>query len=62
MLLKTLTYGMMHMAVAVAVAYLISGSWVVAMGIGLVEPVVQTGFYYLHEHLWGRKQPINIHC
>jgi len=51
-LAKTGTYGVMHMAVAIVVAYAISGSFVIAMGIGLVEPVVQTAFYHIHEKLW----------
>lgn len=52
--LKTGTYGAMHLVVAVAVAFTISGSWRVALGIGIVEPAVQTLFYTLHERLWGR--------
>lgn len=52
--LKTGTYGTMHLLVAMAVAYAISGSWRVALGIGIVEPAVQTLFYTLHERLWGR--------
>ena len=51
-LVKTLTYGSMHFVVAVAVAYAISGSWQVALGIGLIEPIVQTLFYNLHERVW----------
>ncbi len=56
-LLKTGTYGAMHLAVAVAVAFAVSGSWAIALGIGLVEPLVQTIFYHLHERLWGRARP-----
>ena len=52
--LKTGTYGIMHLLVAMAVAFAISGSWRVALGIGIVEPLVQTLFYSLHERLWGR--------
>jgi uncharacterized membrane protein len=36
------------------VAFAISGSWRVALGIGVIEPLVQTLFYTLHERLWGR--------
>ncbi len=54
MYIKTLTYSLMHMAVAIIVAYAISGSWAVALGIGLLEPLVQTVFYHLHERLWAR--------
>ena len=51
---KTATYCMMHMSVAVMVAYALSGSWAVALSIGTVEPLVQTGFFHMHERAWGR--------
>lgn len=52
--LKTVTYSCMHMTVAIAVAFALSGSWVVALSIGIIEPLVQTGFYHLHELFWGK--------
>lgn len=55
-LMKTLTYGVMHVTVATTLAYLISGNWTVALSIGLLEPFVQTFFFYWHETVWeGRK-------
>lgn len=53
-LLKTMTYAGMHFAVAFTVAFLLSGSIEVALGIGVIEPLVQTFFYNLHESLWQR--------
>ena len=38
---KTLTYAVMHLTVAVAVAFAISGDWAVALSIGVIEPLVQ---------------------
>ncbi len=61
--LKTLTYCVMHMVVAVMVAYGLSGSWAVALSIGLIEPLVQTGFFHLHERVWAKaliSQPVSI--
>ena len=52
--LKPLSYGVMHLAVAMAVAFALTGSWAVALGIGLIEPLVQTVFYALHERVWDR--------
>lgn len=52
---KTLTYAFMHLTVAVAVAYAISGDWTVALSIGVLEPLVQTGFFALHERVWERR-------
>lgn len=54
-LTKTTTYGVMHLTVALTVAYAISGSWQIALGIGLIEPMVQTVFYNLHERFWQRR-------
>jgi uncharacterized membrane protein len=51
---KTATYSAMHMAVAITVAWAISGDWRVALGIGLIEPLVQTIAYTIHERLWTR--------
>lgn len=54
MLVKTATYGVMHMLVAILVAYLISGNLIVALGIGIIEPIVQTIFYNIHENAWSK--------
>lgn len=53
-LLKTTTYAVMHFIVAVGVAYGLTGNWHIALGIGLVEPLVQTVAYTVHERLWER--------
>jgi len=49
---KTGTYCILHITVATAVAYALSGDWKVALGIGLIEPLVQTGVFYMHESAW----------
>lgn len=49
---KTLTYCAMHITVATLVAYALSGNWAVALGIGLIEPFVQTFVFYFHETAW----------
>jgi uncharacterized membrane protein len=54
--LKTLTYALMHFTVAVAVAYAISRNWAVALGIGIIEPLVQTFAYHIHERFWEKKK------
>lgn len=59
-ILKTMTYSVMHMVIAITVAYLLSGDWVVALGIGIVEPLVQTVAYTLHETAWGRAMATHI--
>ncbi len=52
--LKTMSYGVVHIIVATTVAYLIIGNFAMALGIGLIEPIVQTGVFALHEHFWER--------
>lgn len=55
--LKTLTYSLTHLTVAVMVAFALTGDWHVALGIGLIEPAVQTVAYTFHERAWARRKP-----
>lgn len=52
--LKTASYGVMHMTIAIVVAYALSGDWRIALAIGLVEPVIQTIAFFFHEKAWHR--------
>ncbi len=54
MALKTTSYGVMHFCVAVTVAYAVTQSWAAAIGIGVLEPFIQTIAYALHERAWAR--------
>lgn len=54
---KTMSYGVVHVGVASTVAYVLTGNWAIALGIGLLEPLVQTVIFPLHEYLWERKKP-----
>ncbi|MDF1747880.1 MAG: DUF2061 domain-containing protein [Alphaproteobacteria bacterium] len=55
---KTVSYGLMHLTVAVTVAYCLTGDWRIALGIGIVEPMVQTVAYTIHERFWmSRNEP-----
>ena len=51
-LAKTVTYCIMHFTVAILVAYGISRDWGIALSIGVVEPLVQTWFFSMHERKW----------
>lgn len=51
---KTATYCLMHFSVAITVAYLLSGNWKIALSIGVIEPLVQTFCYNLHERGWNK--------
>ncbi len=52
--MKTVTYGVMHFVVAVAVAFALTGDWRIALAIGTVEPLVQTVFFAFHDRIWTR--------
>lgn len=55
---KTASYSLMHLSVAVTVAYVLTHDWHIALTIGLIEPMVQTVAYHFHERLWeGRLKP-----
>lgn len=53
-MIKTLTFGALHVTVAFTVAYLLSGSLMVGGAIALVEPAINTVAYFFHERLWER--------
>lgn len=51
-LMKTGTYAVMHVSVATLIAFLLTGNIHAALAIGLLEPLVQTVFFYFHETIW----------
>ncbi len=53
-LAKTVTYCLMHFTVAIAVAYVLTESWAIALSIGIIEPLVQTVFFNMHERGWNK--------
>lgn len=58
-LAKSSTYAVMHLLVAMTVAFALTRDWRIALGIGLIEPIVQTIAYAVHEKAWtklGRKR------
>ena len=53
---KTFTFALLHFGVAFSVAYALTGSIAVATGVGLIEPLVNTVAFYLHERAWRRAE------
>ena len=49
---KTITFAAVHMSVAFAVGYAMTGSVAVGGALALVEPLVNTVAYYFHEMAW----------
>lgn len=52
--LKTASYSLMHLSVAVMVAFALTRDLRIALSIGLIEPTVQTVAYAIHEKIWRR--------
>jgi uncharacterized membrane protein len=53
-LLKTGSFAALHFSVGFGVAYLISGSLPVALGVALIEPAVNTVVFFFHERAWAK--------
>jgi uncharacterized membrane protein len=58
---KTASWSLVHMTVAIAVAYALTRNWQAALAVGLIEPLFQTVAFALHERAWaGRAVPIPV--
>jgi len=53
---KTASYYLLHVTVAAAVAWMVTGSIWMALTLSLLEPTVQAVAYFWHEKLWQRLQ------
>jgi uncharacterized membrane protein len=52
--LKIASYGVMHLVVAMLVAFAITRDWRMALAIGVIEPFLQTIAYSFHDRVWHR--------
>ena len=50
--MKTGSYAVMRLMVAITVAYLLTRDWQAALAIGSIEPFVQTVAFYFHDKAW----------
>ena len=51
-LIKTVTFALLHFSVGFGVTYALTGSLVIATGVALIEPAVNTVVFFLHEQAW----------
>jgi uncharacterized membrane protein len=59
---KTVSFAVVHFAVAFTVGYAMTGSVMVGGAIALIEPMINTVAYHFHEMVWKRReklQPMN---
>ncbi|MDC0631824.1 DUF2061 domain-containing protein [Candidatus Pelagibacter sp.] len=54
--IKTSTYGLLHVIVAMLVAYALTGNIKIAIGFGLIEPVIQMIVFSIHEYVWEKNK------
>ena len=52
---KTASYYVMHIVVAAAVAYAVTGNLLMAFTLSLLEPTVQAVAFFFHEKVWERR-------
>lgn len=55
---KTASYAIMHLVIAIAVAYVLTNDLAKALAIGIIEPIVQTFAFALHDRYWTRRQHV----
>lgn len=51
---KTASYYVVHVTVAAGVAYAITGNFLLALTLSLLEPTVQAFAFFFHEKAWQR--------
>ncbi len=57
---KTLSYYIMHITVAAAVGYTVTGNVWMALTLSMLEPTVQAFAFFFHEKAWAANiTPIN---
>ncbi len=49
---KTFSYYIMHISVAMLVAYLVTGNLWMALTLSMLEPTVQAFAFFFHEKVW----------
>ena len=58
-MIKTVTFAMMHFAIAFTVTYFLTGSFLIGGLVAIVEPAVNTVAFYFHEKVWRKVESQN---
>lgn len=53
---KTLSFAVVHFTVAFGLSWLLTGSIVIAGALAMLEPLVNTVAFYLHDGYWAKKE------
>ena len=57
---KTASWSLVHMIVAISVAYALTQDWRAALAVGLIEPVFQTIAFAVHERAWASRELVPV--
>lgn len=52
-MIKTMTFAGLHFSIALTVAYILTGDFLLGSLIAMIEPSVNTVAFYFHEKVWG---------
>lgn len=55
---KTTSFAVVHFGVAFTVSYLLTGSAVIAGALALIEPLVNTVAFFIHDWAWDRVEQV----
>ena len=58
-MIKTVSFGVMHISVAFLVVWAMTGDWRIGGATALVEPCVNTVAYHFHEKIWKNGQSLS---
>ena len=53
-ILKTASFAVLHFGVGFGVTLALTGSIMIATGVALVEPAINTVVFFFHERIWQR--------
>ncbi|MES1989921.1 MAG: DUF2061 domain-containing protein [Pseudomonadota bacterium] len=56
---KALGFSAVHFVVGTGLAFILTGQWVVALGVALIEPIVNAGIIYGHSR-WELRRDQNV--
>ena len=54
--IKTISFAWVHFSVAFGVTFALTGSITIATGVSLIEPLLNTIAFYIHERAWTNRR------
>jgi len=60
-MIKTVSFAAIHFSIATTVAFILTGDFLLGSLIAMIEPSINTGFFYIHEKLWQKVSFLKRH-